>query len=538
MAGLPPKPVDSPLRDIDDRHYAPDDRDRLPARPMASRYMPRSQPGRDTYIASGYNRRDDDSRRLDYDDRDRDRRGWEPSRDRDSRFRDRGRPPRSWEREPDFDRDRRGYDRDRRFDRRRDDPPYSRFRDSDRRDSRLSPRRSDSYRRSSRTPPPRRRISISPSRRGREYSRTRSPPRSPQPKRLKLGNHSIGASPRSRSRSKERARECPQDDTKNVAKPKSPSRSPMQMPGGDADTQPKRVLSITQPKPESTLTDASVLSEPPGSSDAKPSGAPVDEKHSPKLAQAHATEPQTAESSTMPIDLPNAEQVLVKVPSPNPVPVPTPNASITISDPQHSVAPGSSGDVQMRDVSHSPPRHPRYRGGAPRGAPFRRSSRSPPRGPRNQNQFRNPQAPPSSHPTGPRGRRAFPPTPTAPSAALSAPTVPAETPLTPDQEPGPTNEAEPEPEAKAPLPTIPQWQRPQPTGPQGEIARLRALQARLASEYPPLDKGARRALYELELSTIDLRAAEARRKVADAQMEKARFGLLGIDAVQSDIPVV
>lgn len=33
------------------------------------------------------------------------------------------------------------------------------------------------------------------------------------------------------------------------------------------------------------------------------------------------------------------------------------------------------------------------------------------------------------------------------------------------------------------------------------------------------------------MAVIDLRAAEMRRKIADSQMEKARAGLLGIDAV-------
>lgn len=45
-------------------------------------------------------------------------------------------------------------------------------------------------------------------------------------------------------------------------------------------------------------------------------------------------------------------------------------------------------------------------------------------------------------------------------------------------------------------------------------------------------KATRRALHELELATIDLRAAENRRKVADSQVEKARAGVLGIDAMQ------
>jgi hypothetical protein len=36
------------------------------------------------------------------------------------------------------------------------------------------------------------------------------------------------------------------------------------------------------------------------------------------------------------------------------------------------------------------------------------------------------------------------------------------------------------------------------------------------------------------MATIDLRAAESRRKVAGSHMEKARAGMLGIDAVPID----
>lgn len=41
-------------------------------------------------------------------------------------------------------------------------------------------------------------------------------------------------------------------------------------------------------------------------------------------------------------------------------------------------------------------------------------------------------------------------------------------------------------------------------------------------------------MHELDTATIDLHAVELRRKVADAQHEKARNGLLGIDHVPAD----
>jgi hypothetical protein len=62
-----------------------------------------------------------------------------------------------------------------------------------------------------------------------------------------------------------------------------------------------------------------------------------------------------------------------------------------------------------------------------------------------------------------------------------------------------------------------------------QLARLQAHRAHLCSEYTHIAKATRRALHELELATIDLRAAEMRRRVADAQLEMAKTGTLGID---------
>lgn len=52
--------------------------------------------------------------------------------------------------------------------------------------------------------------------------------------------------------------------------------------------------------------------------------------------------------------------------------------------------------------------------------------------------------------------------------------------------------------------------------------------ARAATEYAELSKATRRAVHELEIAGVDLNAARLRREVADAQMEKARMGLLGL----------
>ena len=119
MANLPPRP-ESPPRIREDRHYSVDDRERRPAQPMAARfrgdrysdervYVPRPKP--DTYIAPGFEpRREIEGRRVEYDDRDRNRhRGFD--RDRDKRNWGHERDSRRWE--PGPDRDRRPYERDR-----------------------------------------------------------------------------------------------------------------------------------------------------------------------------------------------------------------------------------------------------------------------------------------------------------------------------------------------------------------------------------------------------------------------------------------
>jgi hypothetical protein len=67
-----------------------------------------------------------------------------------------------------------------------------------------------------------------------------------------------------------------------------------------------------------------------------------------------------------------------------------------------------------------------------------------------------------------------------------------------------------------------------------KLERLQAHRAHLCSEYTNIARATRRALHELELATIDLRAAEMRRRVADAQIEKAKAGALGIDHVVAE----
>lgn len=54
----------------------------------------------------------------------------------------------------------------------------------------------------------------------------------------------------------------------------------------------------------------------------------------------------------------------------------------------------------------------------------------------------------------------------------------------------------------------------------------------LSSEHKNIVKATRRALHELDVATLDLRAAEFRRKATSAQLEKAKAGVLGVDYVK------
>lgn len=55
--------------------------------------------------------------------------------------------------------------------------------------------------------------------------------------------------------------------------------------------------------------------------------------------------------------------------------------------------------------------------------------------------------------------------------------------------------------------------------------------ALLRTQLVQIGKATRRALHELETATLELRAVESRRKVADVHLEKARAGVLGIEYV-------
>jgi len=158
--------------------------------------------------------------------------------------------------------------------------------------------------------------------------------------------------------------------------------------------------------------------------------------------------------------------------------------------------------------SPSPPRFPRnmpesttrvLATGSQRNWP----SRSPPRGPRSHPRQAIPTC--SAYGSVPRGpRRGFPPV--GPSSSFSSPASIA---------------SRHNPESKKNTKTL---------DPDLDIYRAQANRSHLAFDYLQRAKSLRRALHELDLATIDLRAAEIRRHIADVQLEKAKNGVLGIDA--------
>jgi hypothetical protein len=150
MASLPPKPLDSTSTQREERRHPIDDKNSHPVRPMASQsqaryrerplsrsdrfYVPRTRPSEYNSYAPSYDRRrEDDTWRRDYVDRERDRGQGVWERTGDNRDRERG----SRFGEPGL----RGYTRERGYERDRThySPPHDRHRDSyDRRDHRPS----------------------------------------------------------------------------------------------------------------------------------------------------------------------------------------------------------------------------------------------------------------------------------------------------------------------------------------------------------------------------------------------------------------
>ena len=150
-------------------------------------------------------------------------------------------------------------------------------------------------------------------------------------------------------------------------------------------------------------------------------------------------------------------------------------------------------------------------------------ARSPPRGPRSHPRQPMPTSATPSYASIPRGpRRVFPPT--GPSPSFSSPaSIPSRH----------------NPESKKNAKTLDPDLDVRFSLSNGvlvinyscsQIYRAQANRSHLAFDYLQRAKSLRRALHELDLATIDLRAAEIRRHIADVQLEKAKNGALGIDA--------
>ncbi|KAF9483834.1 hypothetical protein BDN70DRAFT_873215 [Pholiota conissans] len=543
MANLPPRP-ESPLRlgsARDDRRHIVDERerDRRAAQPMAPRYrsprperlpdrdrtyMPR--PKGDTYIADYDGRRED---RRDYDDRDRDR-------DRDRSRRDYDRDRRNWERERERDRSPppRRWSPDRRYDRERGPP------------RRPSPTRRSGPRRDSRSPLPRRKFSRSPYR-GRNRSRSRSRPfRSPPPRAIRLGNHSIAASPRSRSSHSPRRRRYSRERS-----PASPDRRPNQRAPSPRRGSPRR--EEHKPLPTGPLADRHKEEHVAATSDTQNqttsiSMSTVEEisqdsvapqktrlEQSEKVSASQSLPEPIYQAMSQPTTKTEAEDIKMEsIPEPE-LPVsqnyPEPKPDVPYEDilPKVTVPP-EAPEVKMDFVdSPKPPTlaSTQSRGSTPpkpspnlsdqnRGLPTGPrwgGPRSPPRGPRSHLQ---PRPPPvqssSSYRSAPRGpRRDFRGGP--PSSYLPA------TPKT-----GPS------------LPPIPKYSKPNDTDAlESEIARLQGHRGHLNVEHFQHVSNSRKALQELDMASIELHAAENRRRITELQLEMARTGSLGIDAQLTDV---
>ncbi|KAH9854107.1 hypothetical protein C2E23DRAFT_83538 [Lenzites betulinus] len=88
-------------------------------------------------------------------------------------------------------------------------------------------------------------------------------------------------------------------------------------------------------------------------------------------------------------------------------------------------------------------------------------------------------------------------------------------------------------ESSAPSPALPVYQPRSSASSEimAEIARIRTQRLQIDREYVQVATATQRALQEYDLSTIDLRMAEKRREIAEAAIEKAEIGMLGMDNV-------
>ncbi|KAF8905983.1 hypothetical protein CPB84DRAFT_1770722 [Gymnopilus junonius] len=480
MASLPPRPETTPKPLRDDRRPTVDerDRDRRSSQSItASRLRPndripeheRSYVPRksDSYVPGGYDSRRESDRR-DYDDRDR-RRTYGRERNRDY---DRSRSPRR--RSP----DRHPYDRDRAY--RRSPSPYRRSGFS-RRDSRSPPR----YRRRSRTPP-----------RLRPRSRSRSA-RRPSP--IRLGNHSIAPSPRERSpyrRSGHRTRSRSSD--------KRPSKSDISPnKSSPAPSAPQKVEQVAEQKArantpivvEENASRGTASSE--GKRHEETTKIPLSDKTESPLTTATQVEP-----TTKLVKEEKEEKVKLEM-SEHPVSPPVENKKVEDVENMKMDVVESPSVPSLSPAAPSLPTQPSIKSSS--------LGNEPQRGPTHiaqaQSNWQYPLKVTRSPPRAPRGHRL--------AGHQTSHSLPPR-----------------EPRRSYGLPNIPKYERPkQLTEIEQELSKYETLRRNYASNHLAEVKELRRALHELDMTTIDLRAAETRHRIADLQLEKAKTGTLGIEAV-------
>ncbi|THG99648.1 hypothetical protein EW026_g2742 [Hermanssonia centrifuga] len=124
----------------------------------------------------------------------------------------------------------------------------------------------------------------------------------------------------------------------------------------------------------------------------------------------------------------------------------------------------------------------------------------------------------------PKAPSPFPTLPPKPEWTSRGTTLSASTPPT-SAEPVTTSEQ------TVSLPDIPKFvtKKNASLSEEAEAMKIRQHREKLTLEYTAISLATRRAMHELDLSSIDLRMAEKRRKVTNAQLERARAGVLGID---------
>ncbi|GBE82355.1 hypothetical protein SCP_0407390 [Sparassis crispa] len=567
MSHLPPKPdfdqPPPPRYPPDSRHYARPSRMSTPDRTYPHRtrdsYVPRSprsRPTGDTYIAprpmdtyrggsrppmvdsyvAAYDHRRDDDRYRDVH-RDRGPPGHRDWRERDhppheykyvrGSSRERG----AWNREREHDRwrrweepDRRGYDRQRRerdySPPRRQDIKRERVRDSPERTWISRPSKS----------PPRRmapddQAELSPSR------KDRSPPphiRTPSQSRL----YSRPSSPTyARTRDQPaRGRSRSIDSRRDYSAPRSPRVDDRSLGTSrrraSYDTHRGRDMSRGySASPRRRRDDSSSRDRSLSDTDIHEAGELGDEPLRSRTL-SRSSSPSRSRSRTMSprrhnLDRPRSRSAEVISPRSRSLTPPIkrePSEQPSPIEPPHSDAKGKrkevvhvydhDGDVKMEDIlSPSGSTREAFEGGS---APHhRRRSHSP----------LAPLRSMLSSPVSPRTPHHLPPRPdwsrgTAPAPASGTPAEGGRS--TPDI----SGHNLVIPPTKSTLSVMPE---------EAEIARLRSQRTHLAAEYAALSRATKRTLHELKMASTELRFAERRRALADAQLEKARAGILGID---------